>query len=180
MDEIMEIPWSKVCFSEKEKEYVADSLNSILMSGGKLGTKPIYIEKFESMFSKKIEALSTIGVSNGTTALNLALLGLGIGPQDEVIVPDFTFVAPGNTVLQVGAKLVFADIDKDTWCISPKSIRECITPKTKGIIPVHNYGNVCDMDEIMEIAQKNNLYVVEDNAEALFSKYKERYAGTIG
>ena len=176
----MEIPWSKVCFSEKEKEYVVDSLNSILMSGGKMGTKPPYIEKFESMFSKKIEVPSTIGVSNGTTALNLALLGLGVGPQDEVIVPNFTFVAPGNTVLQVGAKLVFADIDKDTWCISPKSIRECITPKTKAIIPVHIYGNVCDMDEIMEIARENNLYVVEDNAEALFSKYKERYAGTIG
>jgi perosamine synthetase len=174
MAEKQKIPWAKPTLFGNEKEYVLDALNSTWISDGP------YVSKFESAFSEIIKIKHTISVSNGTVALNLALLGLGIGPGDEVIVPDFTFVAPGNTVLQVGATPIYVDVDKDTWLISPKAIEKAITPKTKAIIVVHLYGNVCDMNKIMEIAKKNNLFVIEDTAEAAFSKYKEKSAGTFG
>lgn len=168
------IPWAKPNFIGNEKKFVIDALKSTWVSGGP------YVNKFESEFSKKIKSKYIITTSNGTTSLNLALLGLKIGRDDEVIVPDFTFVAPGNVVLQVGATPVFADVDKNTWCIDPQSIENSITPNTKAIIAVHVYGNVCDMDKIMKIAKERNLYVIEDAAESAFSKYKEKYAGTFG
>lgn len=169
------IPWFKPYLFGNEKELVNMALESTWISGGP------FVDKLESEICRLLGAKYTITTSNGTTALNLALLGLGIGPGDEVIVPDFTFVAPGNTVLQVGAKPIFVDVDKDTWCISPEAIKKAITPKTKAIIVVHIYGNICNMDEILKIAKENNnLYIIEDVAEALFSKYKGKYAGIIG
>lgn len=168
------IPWFKPYFFDNEKKFILDALKSTWISGGP------YVNQFESQFSKLIKSKYVITTSNGTTALNLALLGLGIGRGDEVIVPDYTFVAPGNTVLQVGAKPVFVDIDKDTWCINPKSVEDAITKKTRAIIPVHIYGNVCDMDKLIKIAKSYGLYLIEDTAEAAFSKYNGRYAGTFG
>jgi len=168
------IPWASPVFFGKEEEYVADAVSSTWISDGK------YIKQFEEEFSNKLSAKSILTVSNGTTALHLANLVLDLGEGDEVIVPGFGFVAPINMVLAVGATPVFADIDEETWCIDPKSIKQCITSKTKAIIPVHTYGNVCDMDSIMQIAKENNLYVIEDTAEALFSTYNGKMAGTIG
>jgi perosamine synthetase len=168
------IPWASPTFFGYEEKYVSDAVKSTWISDGK------YIKQFESKFSKSISSEHILTTSNGTTALHLANLMLGLGKGDEVIVPGFGFVAPINMVLAVGATPIYADIDSDTWCIDPKSIEKLITTHTKAIIPVHTYGNVCDMDAIMKIAKQHNLYVIEDTAEALFSKYNGKMAGTIG
>lgn len=168
------IPWAKPVFAAKEKEYLIDALESTWISGGH------YIEKFEDSFRRYNKSSYCITTSNGTTSLQLALLALGIGPGDEVIVPGFTFVAPANMVIALGAKPVYADIDKQTWCIDPSAVEHCISSKTKAIIVVHVYGNVCDMDAIMDISSRNNISVIEDAAEAAFSQYKGKYAGTFG
>lgn len=169
-----QIPWAKPVFSPGDKEHCLDALNSTWISGGP------YVEQLEREFTARIEGQHGIATSNGTTALHLAMLGLGIGPGDEVIVPGFTFVAPANMVIAVGATPVFADIDPETWCIDPKSVQACITGKTKAIIAVHVYGNVCDMRALGEIADNHELFLVEDTAEAAFSKHDGRYAGTFG
>ncbi|MGZ3774637.1 MAG: DegT/DnrJ/EryC1/StrS family aminotransferase [Bdellovibrio sp.] len=168
------IPWYKPFFWGQEKNYVLDSLESTWISDGK------YIKKFESSMESKLGADCVITTSNGTTALMLAYLSLGLGPGDEVIVPGFTFAAPANMVLAIGATPVFADVDPLTWLLCPKSVEEKITSKTKAIVPVHTYGNVCDMEKLVQIAKKYNLMIVEDVAEAAFSKLHGRQAGTFG
>jgi perosamine synthetase len=168
------IPWAQPTFFGNEGDYLLDALNSTWVSGGK------YVDKFEEELSSYCGSKYGITVSNGTTALHLALLALDIGPGDEVIVPGFTFVAVANTVLQTGATPVFCDIDAKTWCIDVNSIKNCVSDKTKAIIPVHIYGNVCDIDNIKKIADAHNLFVIEDTAEAAFSRYNGRYAGSIG
>src|SRR5471030_746122 len=107
-------------------------------------------------------------------------MALGVKAGDEVIVPEITWIASVEPILYIGAKPVFVDVLQDTWCIDPAKIEKAITPATKAIIPVHVYGNICEMDSIMEIARKNNLVVLEDAAEALGSEYKGRKAGSIG
>ncbi|MGD0780407.1 MAG: DegT/DnrJ/EryC1/StrS family aminotransferase [Dehalococcoidales bacterium] len=168
------IPWGKPCFGGKERDYVLRALDSTWISGGE------FVDKLEADFARIIGRRFSVSTSNGTTALHLALLAADLGPGDEVIVPGFTFVAPANMVLQTGAKPVFADIDKDTWCIDGRSIEKCLTKKSRAIIAVHIYGNICDMNKIMEIARDRKLIVIEDVAEAAFSKYKGQYAGDIG
>lgn len=168
------IPWAKPCLFGNEIDYVVDALQSTWISGGE------YVDRFEENFAGLIGTEYALTASNGTTALHLALLALEIGPGDEVIVPDFTFVACGNTVLYTGARPVYVDIDPNTWCIDPEQVEKAINEKTKAIIPVHLYGNVCEMDALTKIAAKNNLYIIEDVAEAMFSKYKGRYAGSFG
>ena len=117
--------------------------------------------------------------SSCTGALHLILLGLGVKKGDEVIVPDMTWVATASVVKYVGAKPVFVDIDKDTWTMCPKSLKKKITSKTKVIIPVHLYGHPCKMDEIMKIANKNKIYVVEDAAPAMGAKFKNKLVGIV-
>lgn len=170
----IEIPWAKPFFGLKEKEYLNNALESTWISGG------YYIDKFEMDFIEIVKSKYGITTSNGTTALQLAVMGLEIGEGDEVIVPGFTFVAPANMVLESGAKVVYADIDPETWCIDPKDIERHITSKTKAVIPVHIYGNVCDMEPILNLARQYNLFIIEDTAEAAFSMYKGKYAGTFG
>lgn len=168
------IPWFKPNFWGDEKKFVNEALDSTWISDGE------FINKFEEQFAKLLNVDHAITVSNGTVALHLALLSLGLGPGDEVIVPAFTFSAPANMVCAVGATPIFADILEDTWCLSPESFKSKISKRTKAVIPVHLYGNVCEMDEILSIAKENNIYVVEDVAEAAFSKYDNKYAGTLG
>jgi perosamine synthetase len=168
------IPWAKPHLIGNEKKFVLDALESTWISGGS------YVDRFEKEFPEQIGMKYGVAVSNGTTALHTALLAAGIGPSDEVIVPGFTFVAPGNTVMMAGAKPVFVDIDPKTWLIDPKEVERNINNKTKAIIAVHLYGNVADMDDLLRIAKDKGIYLIEDVAEAVFSSYKSKYAGSFG
>ena len=137
-------------------------------------------QEFEKKFAEWNGSKYAISTTNGTSALHVALAGLEIGPGDEVIVPSYTFIASSFCIVQAGAIPVFADVDKKTHCISPEDIEAKITRRTRAIIPVHLYGNVCDMDEIMAIAKKHKLYVVEDCAQAHGATYQGKKVGTMG
>jgi perosamine synthetase len=139
-----------------------------------------FVRLFESMFSDIHSGHSALAVSNGTVALHLALVTINIGAGDEVIVPDLTFVASINAILYTGATPVLADIDPLSLNIDVTKIENLITSKTKAIMPVHLYGNPCDMVAIMNIAKKHNLLVIEDAAEALGSLYNAKPVGTFG
>ncbi|MDY0168833.1 MAG: DegT/DnrJ/EryC1/StrS family aminotransferase [Thermoguttaceae bacterium] len=136
--------------------------------------------EFEKKFAEWQGSRYAVSVATGTAALHVALSALGIGPGDEVIVPSYTFIASSFSVVQAGAVPRFADVNLDDHCISVESAEKLITPRTKAIMPVHLYGNVCDMDPLLALAKKHNLYVVEDNAEAFGGEYKGRKTGTLG
>jgi perosamine synthetase len=157
-----------------EKKYVDDCLDSTWIS-----SKGKYIKLFENSFSEFTDLKYSVAVSNGTVALHLALLALGIGENDEVIVPTFTYIASVNAIKYVNAKPIFVDSDPQTWQIDPEKIREKITKKTKAIMAVHIYGHPCDMKQIKEIAQENNLYIIEDCAEAIGSYYDNKHTGSF-
>ncbi len=165
-------PW----FSEETIQAAMQPLRDakVCYWGGTRGTE--FEEKFAAWNGTK-HAIST---TNGTSALHVALAGLEIGPGDEVIVPSYTFIASSFCILQAGAIPVFADVDRKTHCISPKDIEAKITKRTRAVIPVHLYGTVCDMDEILAIAKKHKLYVVEDCAQAHGATYKGRKVGSVG
>ena len=139
-----------------------------------------FVKKFEKLFSEIHAQRYAVSVSNGTVALHLALKTMDIGLGDEVIVPNITFAACANSVILAGAEPVFCEIDKESWCISPKEIENLITSKTKVIMIVHLYGQVADIPKIRKIADKYNLIVLEDCAEAIGSKYKNKPVGTFG
>ncbi len=139
-----------------------------------------FVTEFENMFAEYHGASFALAVSNGTVALHLALVSLGIGEGDEVIVPDLTFAASINAILHAGATPVIVDVDPETWNIDPDKITQAITPKTKAIMPVHLYGNPCDMNALSDIAATHGLLIVEDCAEALGSTYDGRKVGVFG
>jgi len=167
------IPWASPTYWGNEEQYVLDALKSSWISGGQ------YVERLERDFGKFCSAEHVISSSNGTTAIHMAYLALGIGPGDEVIVPGFGFMAAANVALHVGAKPVFSEVDSQTWCMTAAHVEPCITPRTKAIVPIHTYGNVCEMEDIMALARTHDLIVVEDAAEAIGSRYKGVMAGTI-
>jgi perosamine synthetase len=158
-----------------EKTYVMDCLESTWIS-----SNGSYINRFEEAFAAFCGTKHAIAVCNGTVALHVALLGMDIGPGDEVIVPTLTFVATANAVAYCGAKPVFVDCEPDTWNMDVGRIEERITPQTRGIIVVHLFGHPVDMDAVWEIANRHNLFVVEDAAEAHGAEYKGRRAGQLG
>ncbi|HEY5996765.1 MAG TPA: DegT/DnrJ/EryC1/StrS family aminotransferase [Candidatus Deferrimicrobiaceae bacterium] len=139
-----------------------------------------FVSKFEEAFAAFCGTKHALGVGNGTDALWLALAGLGIGEGDEVITVPNTFIATTEAISHRGAKPVFVDVDPKTWLMDPSKIEPAITPKTKAILPVHLFGQMCDMDPIMAIAGKHNLFVVEDACQAHGAEYKGRIAGSIG
>ncbi len=139
-----------------------------------------YINKFEKTFADYIGVKYAISTSCCTGALHLSLLGMGIGPGDEVIVPDVTWVASANAVMYVGATPIFADIDINTWTLDPASFESKITQRTKAVIPVHLYGHPAQMDKIMEIARKHKLLVLEDAAPSIGAEVNGQKAGTFG
>ncbi len=158
-----------------EKKYLAECIDTNwLTENGR------FVKEFEDKFAEFIDIKYATAVANGTVGLHLALVALGIGEGDEVIVPTFTYVATANAVAYTGATPVFADSDPETWQIDPASIRKKITNRTRAVIPVHLYGYTCNMDEIMAIANEHDLFVIEDTAEAFGSKYKNKSAGTFG
>lgn len=139
-----------------------------------------YKEKLERKFANYIGSKYVMAVSGATGAMQLALACLNIKPGDEVILPDLAFYAASDVVMHLGAKPIFVDVLPDTWCIDPDKIKKAISSRTKAIMPVYMYGNLCEMDEIMDIAKKHGLYVVEDAAPALGSIYKGKKPGTFG
>ncbi len=153
---------------------VSEVIDNTAFAGGP------YVAKFEEEFATYCTTRHAVGVGNGTDALWFALLALGVGPGDEVITVPNTFIATAEAITYCGATPVFVDIDESTYNMDPALVERAITPKTKAIIPVHLYGQMADMDPIMEIARKHNLFVVEDASQAHGAEYKGRRAGTIG
>src|SRR5512136_2329182 len=135
---------------------------------------------FEKQYAEWQGSRYAISVATGTAALHVALTSLGIGPGDEVIVPSYTFIASSFSIVQAGAIPRFADVNLDDHCISVESAEKLVTKRTRAIMPVHLYGNVCDMDQILAFAKRHNLFVIEDNAEAFGGSYKGRKTGTLG
>lgn len=138
------------------------------------------VGEFECKLAGYLEGSYAVGVGNGTDALQIAMMALGIGPGDEVITTAFTFVATGEAAALLGATPVFADIDPQTFNIDPEKIEELVTDDTKAIVPVHLFGQPADMDPILEIARRHDLYVIEDNAQGIGSMYKGTKTGFIG
>ncbi len=169
------IPISKPAIGPKERQLVLDALDSGWVSSiGK------YIDQFEAGFARYCGTKYALAVSNGTTGLHLALEALGLKAGDEVIVPDLTFVATANAVAYTGATPVLADIEPDTLCLDPSSVKALISARTKAMIPVHLYGHPADMDALREIADAHGLAIVEDAAEAHGAEYRGRRAGSLG
>lgn len=165
---------SKPFLTDAEKSAVMAVLDSgFLAQGPKTAA-------FEARFAEMCGVKHAIAVSNGTTALAVALLANGVGPGDEVITSSFTFMATANAILFTGAKPVFVDIEPDTFNINPSLIEAAITPRTKALLPVHLYGQVCEMDEIMAIAARHGLKVIEDACQAVMASYHGKRAGSFG
>jgi len=164
-------PW----ITQKEINYVTDAIKTAWYSNAN-----IYNEKFEKAFADYLGVNFAVSLPSCTSAIHLSLLAFGVGPGDEVIVPDVTWIATAAPITYVDAKPIFADIDRNSWCLSTESFEKCITPKTKAVIPVDLYGNMPDMDAVLEIAKRYDIKVIEDAAEAMGSEYKGRKAGSFG
>ena len=139
-----------------------------------------YIDRFERQFCTYLGVRHAIATSSGTGALHLGMAGLGIGPGDEVILADINWIASAAPIVHLGARPVLVDVLPDTWCLDPAAVRAAITPRTKAILAVHLYGNLCDMDALQAIAQEHGLHLIEDAAEAIGSVWHGRRAGSMG
>ena len=169
------IPVYQPFLNGNEKKYVNECLDTSWIS-----SKGKFVSEFESQFAKYIGSNYAVSVCNGTVAIHLALLALGIGPGDEVIVPSLTYIASVNAITYTGAVPVFVDSLQDTWQMNPEDILKKITTKTRAIMVVHLYGHPCEMDEICSIAKKYDIYIIEDCAEAIGSKYNGQMVGSFG
>ena len=169
------IPISGPWITKKEIDYVSDAVTNAWYSNAN-----IYHERFEKAFADYLNVRYAVALPSCTSALHLSLAALRIGPGDEVIVPDITWIATAAPISYVGATPIFADIDEKTWCISPISYEKCITDKTKAVIPVDLYGGMPDWSELREISKKYDIAVIEDAAEALGSEYKGKKVGSFG
>lgn len=168
------IPLAEPDLTGNEEAYVVEAIRSTWISS----TGP-FVARFEREFAQVCGTHAALAVTNGTSALHLALLGLGVRPGDEVIVPALTYVATANAVRYVGGEPVFVDVDPATWCLDPTKLEAAINPRTRGVIAVHLYGHPADMDEINRIAGSHGLWVVEDAAEAHLARYKGRPTGGL-
>lgn len=174
----------KVPFNDLKKQYlelkneidfvIKDVIDKSLFIRGP------YVKKFEEMFAKKIGTNHCVSVGNGTDAIYVAMKAIGIQAGDEVIVPAHSWISTSETVTQAKGKVIFCDTDKDTFTIDPRQIEKKITSRTVGIIPVHLYGQPADMESILKIAKKYNLWIIEDCAQAHLANYKGQMVGTFG
>ncbi|MCH9823365.1 MAG: aminotransferase class I/II-fold pyridoxal phosphate-dependent enzyme, partial [Bacteroidetes bacterium] len=143
------------------------------------------VKSFQTEFESYLNVKHVIPVANGTDALQISLMALGLKPGDEVISPSFTYIATAEVIGLLNLTPVFVDVDKETFCMDPDSLKAAISPKTKAIVPVHLYGHCAPMEEIMEIANEHGIAVIEDTAQGIGSNYKgkdgvSKKAGTIG
>jgi perosamine synthetase len=164
-------PW----LAENARRYVLDCIDT-----GWISSLGAYVGRFEADFARFCEAEHAVATSNGTTALHLALAALGIGPGDEVLVPDLTFVASANAVRYTGAAPVLVDVDPRTWTLDPADAGRKVGARTRAIVVVHLYGHPADLDPLLDLARRHDLRVVEDAAEAHGARYKGRRVGAIG
>ncbi len=168
---------------QKIKKEVDSAVIEVMESSAFINGKAV--KDFTANLNTYIGAEHTIPCANGTDAIQIALMALGLKPGDEVITPSFTYIATTEVIALLNLTPVFVEVNPDTFCIDPAAIEKAITPKTKAIVPVHLYGHAADMEPIMEIAKKHNLYVIEDNAQAIgceytFSDGTKKKTGTIG
>ena len=169
------IPVYQPDLSGNEKRYVLECLDSTWISA-----KGRFIAEFEHGCADFVGAKHAVGVCNGTVALHLALVTLGIGPGDEVIVPTLTYIAAVNAIAYTGATPVFVDSLPDTWQMDPADVQRKINPRTKGIMAVHLYGHPCAMDPLVALAQQHDVFLIEDCAEAFGTRYRGKHVGTFG
>lgn len=170
----LRIPWAKPALWGNEEKYVASALASTWISGGE------FVERLESEFAALCGVPHALSACNGTAALHLAYLAAGLEPGDEVVIPGFAFLGAANVALHMGARPVFAEVDPETWCVSAQALERCLTPKTKAVVPVHTYGNVCAMREIVALGRERGVTVIEDAAESFPSRYRGEMSGTLG
>lgn len=168
------ISWSDFSFWGKERQYVDAALESTWLSGGE------YVSRFEQLLAHELELPNAFAVANGTVAIQLAYHVLDIGPGDEVIVPAFGFMAAANVLKLLHGVPVFADIDHSSWCMDVDDVERKVGPRTKAIMVIHNYGVVANMPAVQALARKHGLFLIEDCAESIFSRYQGHYCGTFG
>src|SRR5262245_15026213 len=168
------IPWAKPTLFGDEQKLIEEALSSNWISGGP------FLEQFESRLAKFLGSKYACATSNGTAALHLAYLALGLKPGDEIVVPGFGFMAAANIALQLGARPVFCDVDPETWCMRTADIAAVLTARTRAIVAVHSYGNTCEMPDLIALGRQRGIHVVEDAAEALGSRIGGRPAGSFG
>lgn len=172
---ISSIPYTKPSITEHEVAYATDAARN------GWGTHCYdYIERFEAAFAAHLGVRHSIATSSCTGALHMGFAALGIGPGDEVILADTNWIASVAPIVHLGAKPVFVDILPDTWCLDPKQVESAITSRTRAIVAVHLYGNLCDMDALLEIGKRHGIPVIEDAAEAIGSQWRGRRAGSMG
>ena len=167
--------YTKPSITELEVEYATDAARN---GWGERCYE--YIHRFEKAFAEHLGVKHAISTSSCTGALHMGLAALGVGPGDEVILGDINWIASAAPITYVGATPVFVDVLPDSWCLDPARVEQAITPRTKAIIAVHLYGNVCDLDALTRIAAAHGLHLIEDAAEALGSQWRGRTAGSIG
>ena len=173
-DSTIKFPAYEPWISKDDKLIVNKTLDQSMLT---LGPQ---LEKFERSFCKYTKSKYAIAVSNGTAALHLSLKALGIKEHDEVIIPDLTFVADASAILASNAKPVIVDINKNNFFLSISNLKKNITKRTKAIIPVHIYGQVCNIAEVLDVARNNNLKIIEDCAHAIGTFYNSKHVGTLG
>lgn len=169
------IPVAAPVIGEREIAYVDDAVRS-----GWVSSIGPYIDRFEAGFAKWVGVKHAVAVANGTVALHLALHALGLGPGDEVIVPDLTFAATAHAVLQTGATPVLVDVEADTFCVDPVAVERALTPRTKAILPVHLYGHPADMTALRAMADPRGVALLEDAAEAHGASVGDARVGSLG
>ncbi|HAZ07492.1 MAG TPA: hypothetical protein DCZ01_02965 [Elusimicrobia bacterium] len=175
----VDIPLLSICAQNQELlPEIKAAVNRVLESGAFiLGPE---CKSFEAEFAEMMGATYAVGVDSGTSALELALEAVGVGPGDEVIIPTYTFIATATAVSVLGAKPVFADVDEVTLTLDPRSVERLVTEKTKAVVPVHLFGHPADMDPLLTLAKPGKIHLVEDCAQSHLASYKGRSAGSLG
>ena len=167
------IAYAQPRFWGTEEARVVEALRS-----GWISTGP-FVSRFEEMVCSAFQSKHALAVSNGTTALHLAYLALGLRAGDEVIIPAFSYLAAANVAIQLGLVPVFADVDDSTFCLTAETVSRVVTDRTRVIVAIHTYGSMCDVDAITDVVRSRGIVVIEDSAEAMGSKLRGRFAGTI-